>query len=238
MCGRFTLKTPVANCLADLFPDWQNKSAVDSEIGNLANEVLVARSNIAPTQPVLVVHSDSQGQLTLESMRWGLLPAWADAMSAGYNMINARSETLADKPSFRTSLVDKRCVILADGYYEWKAITPKVKEPYWIHRPDKHVFGMAGLWAENRKIASQNLSVAPSIRSTTIITTQSNADTESVHDRMPAILFTHKQISDWLSPTWNDKKHTDRLLEQLRPCELGQLTLQPVSKELFSTKQN
>ena len=104
MCGRFTLKTPVANWLADLFPNWHEGVAFANE--NVPIELTRARYNIAPSQSILVFHVDSDGQLRLEGIRWGLLPSWADALSVGYNMINARSESIADKPSFRPSLVN------------------------------------------------------------------------------------------------------------------------------------
>lgn len=164
----------------------------------------------------------------LDSMRWGLVPVWADSLSVGYNMINARSETLADKPSFRPSLIDKRCVILADGYYEWKKLTPKSKEPYWIHTRAERVFAMAGLWTENRKIPNP-VSTGDSIRSTAIITTESNADVVSVHDRMPAMMLDEAHIAKWLEPSHNNTNSIDYLLEQLQPIATGLLQLRKVS---------
>ena len=164
----------------------------------------------------------------LDSMRWGLVPVWADSLSVGYNMINARSETLADKPSFRPSLIDKRCVILSDGYYEWKKLTPKSKEPYWIHTRDERVFAMAGLWAENRKIPTP-ASPGDSILSTAIITTASNADVVSVHDRMPAMMLNETDILKWLEPSLNSASSIEHLLEQLQPSATGLLQLRRVS---------
>jgi putative SOS response-associated peptidase YedK len=167
-------------------------------------------------------------------MRWGLVPAWADSLSAGYNMINARSESISEKPSFRPSLVNKRCVVLADGYYEWKKLSPKTKEPYWIHTLGERVFAMAGLWAENRKI-SCNATDPVGILSATIITTASNKDVADVHDRMPAILQKEQQIAAWLDPALNNAESIDRLLGQLRPSPLGQLKLRRVSTLVNST---
>ena len=235
MCGRFTLKTPVANWLADLFPNWHEGVAFANE--NVPIELTRARYNIAPSQSILVFHVDSDGQLRLEGIRWGLLPSWADALSVGYNMINARSESIADKPSFRPSLVDKRCVILADGYYEWKKLTSKIKEPFWIHRPGEAVFAMAGLWAENFKIRVPD-SKGNSIRSATIITTPSNSDTASVHDRMPAIFFDAEQISRWLAPELNQKQHSNQLLEQLKPSADGSLIIRRVSTAVNTPKND
>ena len=234
MCGRFTLKTPVANWLADLFPDWQNETD-DSLVSNIPTALTQARYNIAPSQSILVAHCDSGGRLRIEGMRWGLLPSWADALSVGYNMINARSETIAEKPSFRPGLIDKRCVILADGYYEWKKVSVKEKEPYWIHQSTERVFAMAGLWAENFKIkvaGSEN----DSIRSATIITTDSNEDTKCVHDRMPAIFLDAGRVNEWLAPRWNDKQYSDQLVEQLRPSQPGTFQIRRVSTDVNSPK--
>ena len=143
-------------------------------------------------------------------------------------MINARSETLAQKPSFRPSLTDKRCVVLADGYYEWKKLSQKTKEPYWIHTQGERVFAMAGLWAENRKIQNPTLP-GNSIVSATIITTESNADVIGVHDRMPALMLDEAQILNWLAPSLGNTESVDCLLEQLRPSETGLLQLRKVS---------
>ena len=158
-------------------------------------------------------------------------------MSLGYNMINARSESIADKPSFRPSLVDKRCVILADGYYEWKKLSPKIKEPYWIHQPGEAVFAMAGLWAENFKIRAPDTR-CNSIRSATIITTPSNSDTASVHDRMPAIFFDPEQIGQWLAPELNQKRYSNQLLELLKPSVDGSLSIRRVSTAVNTPKND
>jgi putative SOS response-associated peptidase YedK len=226
MCGRFTLKTPVADWLADLFPNWNDNACMTSPSADAT--VRHARYNIAPSQQVAVVRCDQNGGLMLDSMRWGLVPVWADSLSVGYNMINARSETLATKPSFRPSLIDKRCVVLADGYYEWKKLTPKSKEPYWIHTRDERVFAMAGLWAENRKIPNP-ASNGNSILSTAIITTESNADVVSVHDRMPAMMRNETDILKWLDPSLSNANSIEHLLEQLQPSATGVLHLRKVS---------
>ncbi len=226
MCGRFTLKTPVGRWLADLFPSRiPDQTTVEQ---SFSAELLRARYNITPSQQILVLHFNSNGSPIIDSMRWGLVPVWADSLSVGYNMINARSESIADKPSFQPSLIDKRCVILADGYYEWKKLSTKTKEPYWIHTADECVFAMAGLWAENRKIHNP-LSQSKSTLSATIITTESNTDVMSVHDRMPALMLNHSQIAAWLDPTLNHVNSIDSLLDQLQPCARGLLQLRRVS---------
>jgi len=226
MCGRFTLKTPVANWLADLFPSWLAAGGLADEIS--FESTTRPRYNIAPTQPVLVARMDQQGILRFGGMRWGLLPAWATSLSVGYNMINARSESISDKPSFRPSLIDKRCVVFADGYYEWKKLSVKNKQPYWIHTSDERVFAMAGLWAENRKVSNGDSKKSP-VFSATIITTASSEDVVEVHDRMPAILFNERQISAWLNPALNKVDSIDCLLGQLVASPTGLLQLRRVS---------
>ncbi len=229
MCGRFTLKTPVADWLANLFP---SRPFADSDQAAIfSTDVARPRYNIAPTQQILVARCKDRPAPEFVSMRWGLVPPWADSLSGGYNMFNARSETLADKPSFRPSLIGQRCIVLADGYYEWKKVSTKTKEPYWIHRPGETVFAMAGLWTENRRIPSSPGAPSP-LLSATIITTASNEDTRDVHDRMPAIFFNEEQIESWLNPDWNNKESIDRLLEQLQPSPLGNLQMRRVSTQV------
>jgi len=231
MCGRFTLKTPVADWLADLFPNWNLNS--ESALESLPPSLTLPRFNIAPSQQILVVRYTDNGEPAIDSMRWGLVPNWADSLSIGYNMINARSESIADKPSFRPSLINQRCVVITDGYYEWKKLSPKIKEPYWIHTAGERVFAMAGLWAENRKIKDPQ-SINHSISSATIITTESSPDVVSVHDRMPALMLNEAQIAAWLDPSLNKPDNIDCLLEQLQPCSTGVLQLRRVSTRVNS----
>ena len=232
MCGRFTLKTPVADWLADLFPNW-NVDPV-SAVENIPESLTQPRFNIAPSQPILVVRTKDDGVPVIDSLRWGLVPNWADSLSIGYNMINARSESIAEKPSFRPSLIHQRCVVLTDGYYEWKKLSPKIKEPYWIHTAGERVFAMAGIWAVNRKIKDPQ-SKNHSISSATIITTESSADVVSVHDRMPALMLNEAQIVAWLDPSLSKADNIDRLLERLRPCSTGVLQLRRVSTRVNSS---
>jgi putative SOS response-associated peptidase YedK len=236
MCGRFTLKTPVADWLRSLFPDGKwgvPKLPLQSMLDRFSSDMLTARYNIAPSQQILVVRQDATGVLHLDSMRWGLIPAWASDTKIGYSMINARAETLAEKPSFRPSLVDKRCIVLADGYYEWQQISAKEKQPHWIHQPDEGLFAMAGLWAENFKVTS--LDETP-LRSTTIVTTAANSDTVQVHDRMPAIWNDPEPIQQWLSIDCKDP--AEGLLALLRPCPQGMLQLRAVGKEVGAVKND
>jgi putative SOS response-associated peptidase YedK len=228
MCGRFTLKTPVAQWLSSLFPELAGAA---TEIAGVLHAVspsaVQPRFNIAPTQDIVVVTQfEADPSASFQTMRWGLVPHWADSLSAGYNMINARCETLTQKVTFKSALAANRCVVIADGYYEWQkppasAASKSTKQPYWIHRPAERPFAMAGLWAENRKAVADRV-----VRSATIITTESNADTQSVHDRMPVILDSQYAIQRWLD---RELTHPDEITAMLRPSPPGTFELRPVS---------
>ncbi|HXU34329.1 MAG TPA: SOS response-associated peptidase, partial [Thermoanaerobaculia bacterium] len=136
MCGRYTLTTP-PELIADLF-----------EIEGVPT--FAPRWNVAPTQEAAVVRVPAPGEKRrLDFLRWGLVPAWAEDPSIGNRMINARAETAAEKPSFKRSLQKQRCLVVADGFYEWRK-DGKVKQPIWTHRKDGRPFAFAGLWASWR----------------------------------------------------------------------------------------
>ena len=180
MCGRFTLTADPAN-LQDSFTDY-----------NFPTQ-FAPRFNIAPTQPVLAIPND--GKNKADFFIWGLIPSWAKDPSIGNRLINARGETLAEKPSFRGSYKYKRCLILADGFYEWK-VQPgtKTKVPHFIHMKDRQPFAFAGLWDEwNSPDGSQ-------IRSCTIVTTEPNDLMAPIHNRMPVILPS-SAYTKWLDST-------------------------------------
>ena len=168
MCGRFTLTVDTAQLQA-AFP-WLN---VSGEI--------TPHYNIAPSQPVAVVPNN--GENRLEFFNWGLIPSWAKDPEIGNRMINARSETLADKPSFRTPLRKHRCLILANGFFEWRQNPEqKSKTPMYIRLKSGAPFAFAGLW--DTWMAPEGLKV----KSCTIITTSPNSLLEPIHNRMPVIL--------------------------------------------------
>ncbi len=212
MCGRFTLKTPASAWVQELFPGLRLLDLPE----------LPPRYNIAPTQPILcVLPTSTINTLQVQSFRWGLIPFWADDLAIGNRMINARSETLAEKPSFRKPLADQRCVVVADGYYEWMKAENGTKRPFWIHRPLEKPFLMAGLWECNRKLNAQT-----PVYSTTIITTASNQTTRAVHDRMPVLLTSLEQTLRWLDP----HIHSASMLESiLQPAPDDWLELREVS---------
>ena len=167
MCGRFTLRTPAANWL----PLFQIDNPVE----------LAARFNVAPTQMVSAIRAaksdNSSNKRELASLKWGLIPSWAKEKSIGARMINARGETVAEKPSFRTAFKKRRCLIIADGFYEWQKIDKKTKQPYYICMKDRMPFAFAGLWEYWKKEQEP-------IESCTIITTEANETMQPLHDRM------------------------------------------------------
>ncbi len=178
MCGRFTLRTPAADLM---------------EIFEVARSFeLVARYNIAPTQPVAAVR-EVAGQRELVQLRWGLLPAWSGASAAGPPMINAGAETAADRSAFRNAFRSRRCLIPADGFYEWQTAEGAPKQPFLITLREERPFAFAGLWERCR--APDNSTV----ESCTILTTNANDRLKELHDRMPVIL-PPEHYGPWLDP--------------------------------------
>ena len=224
MCGRYVLAVP-PEALAALMdfhqplPLWQ------------------PRYNIAPTQLAPVVraaaHGESQhgpqqrGPRELVQLRWGLVPSWAKDLSIGSRMINARSESVADKPAFRAALRRRRCLVPASGFYEWKKGNGAGKQPYFIHRRDGQPLAMAGLW-ESWNDPQRNLPV----QTFTILTTGANAQISQLHDRMPVILDT-AQWDQWLQPSDTDVQQWQSLLQ---PAPADLLTMHPVSRRVNSPK--
>jgi putative SOS response-associated peptidase YedK len=182
MCGRYTLSAP-AEVIAELF-----------ELAEVP--ALERRYNIAPTQEAPVVRLARGGDRRLHLLRWGLVPFWADDPAIGNRMINCRAETAADKPAFRDHFRRHRCLVVADGFYEWRKETGG-KQPYWIHRPDGLPFAFAGLWSrwtDRRKEPEERLDTF------TILTVDAAPNLRHLHDRMPAIL----DPGDWAA--WLDPK--------------------------------
>ncbi len=209
MCGRFTLY-----------------HAPDEVAERFAvNEILdaEARYNIAPTQNVAVVTQN--GVRHLESCHWGLIPSWAKDPAVGSRMINARAETLAEKPSFRTALARRRCLIPADGFFEWQAAPDGAKggkTPTYLHRRDSSLFAFAGLWDEWYAPDGSPL------RSCTIITTTPNAVAAPIHDRMPVILRPEDEAF-WLDPAVTEARD---LLPLLVPYPADAMEAYPVSRRV------
>jgi len=205
MCGRFTLTVDSAD-LKEAFAEYTFPS------------MFAPRYNIAPSQPILAIPND--GRNTADFFAWGLIPMWAKDPSIGNRLINARGETVAEKPSFRGSFKYKRCLILADGFYEWKAAAGKrTKTPYFIHMADRKPFAFAGLWD------SWESPDGSSIKTCAIITTEPNELMASIHDRMPVILRPRDYIK-WLDTT---PQTPERLLPLIKPFPAEAMSAYPVS---------
>jgi putative SOS response-associated peptidase YedK len=190
MCGRFTQAQ-----IAEL----------DREVFRLLElPVLEPRYNIAPTQDVAVIRQRPSGERVMHFLRWGLIPSWASDPAIGNRMINARAETVHSKRAFEKPFRRQRCLIPADGFYEWKK-TAEGKQPFYIHRRDGKPFAFAGLWDRWRDSSHGD------VDSFTIITTTPNALLAPIHDRMPAILPSHS-FDAWLDGTNRDPERLGALL--------------------------
>ena len=260
MCGRFTFHTPLLDWLCAFFPQaqavWPTAVATLSTKFPLLCQ---PRYNIAPTQLVWVIPQRNKHGITTKGsgttssskessgaldffgdlsgdpleivpMRWGLLPAWADSPRIAYTMINARCETLLEKPTYRPLVDSHRCIVIADGYYEWKQSSDSEKtpkQPFWIYHKTQEPLAFAGLWTLNKKLDSDG------ILSTTIVTTEANGDTQAVHDRMPVLISPDEQSAGrWLNPEINAKGIADLLV----PPPAGLLDTRPVSTRVNATR--
>lgn len=213
MCGRFTLSASPRSIIEHF-----DISGVD-EFSTMA-----PRFNIAPSQEIPVVFKpDGDSERRLQPMRWGLVPHWTKDINIGYKMINARAETLAEKPAYRTPFKRHRCLIPADGYYEWKQLQGR-KQPYYIHYPDGDVFGFAGLWEHWKGDKDEILSCS-------IITTEADTRLGEIHKRMPVIL-SKEHYDRWLDPNIQD---TDTLTTMLA-TDTTSLEAYPVSTMVNNPK--
>ncbi len=211
MCGRFTLY------------------ASNDEIARLLDlaqaPAIPPRYNVAPTQQVFAARVDPAGQREPVFLKWGLIASWADDPAIGNRMINARSETVADKPSFCSAFRKRRCLIPVSGFYEWQAVAgKKQKQPFFIRMEHGQPFAFAGLWE------AWNKGEEP-IESCTILTTAANDVMKPLHDRMPVILDA-KDYGTWLDPAVQDRERLEPLLV---PYHEG-LTAFPVSTWVSSPR--
>ncbi|HXQ49496.1 MAG TPA: SOS response-associated peptidase [Stellaceae bacterium] len=202
MCGRFLNRTPASET-AKLF-------GTSNPVPNYP-----ARYNLAPTEGVLAVRfSPDDVRRHLEVMRWGLIPLWAKDRSIGNKLVNARSETVAETPAFRDAFARHRCIVPADGFYEWKKTTSG-KEPFAIVPAEgEPVFAFAGLWARWRDPATQEF-----VKSCTILTCPPNELVAPIHDRMPVIL----DRADWAKWLGEDSAKRPELNKMLKPFPAGRM---------------
>ena len=207
MCGRFTLSASPTS-LTETFPGFE------------LPDQLTPRYNITPTQEVAVVANNNPGKIDL--FRWGLIPSWAKDPTIGNRMINARSETLSQKPSFRTAYRRWRCLILADGYYEWrKEPGGGAKTPFYIRMASEKPFAFAGLWEQWQPSRD-----ADAVLSCTILTCPPNEMLEQIHHRMPVILD-YDAYDLWLEPNNQPPAEMNHLL---KPYPADAMTAYAVSR--------
>ena len=208
MCGRFSL--------------YYSKDFISRYQLQKPPQGVKSRYNIAPGQDSLVVVRQSPNQAV--NMKWGLVPFWAKDPNIGYRMINARAETLAEKPSFRRPLARQRCLVPASGFYEWKKIDEKTKIPYYARFKGKDYFSMAGLYDVWHDMEKKEL------KTFTVITVEPNKLISPIHDRMPAIL-SREDESIWLDTELTDPA---TVLGLLKPHEETGMEVYPVSKAVNS----
>jgi putative SOS response-associated peptidase YedK len=216
MCGRFTLTTSVRE-LADLF------QAMEVEL-----PAALPQYNIPPSAQVLAVRQlPGQEGRQLVPLRWGLIPHWATDPAIGNRLINARAETAAGKPSFRDAFRRRRCLVPANGFFEWKK-QGGTKEPYYLHLRDGRPFAFAGLWERWLGPSDQP------VETCTILTTDANDLVRSIHDRMPVILPSDA-YARWLDPQLQDPEMLQPLL---RPFPAEQMAAYPVSRLVNNPRHN
>lgn len=237
MCGRFNLRTSVAEINRIFLPGFDA-----THFGELE-----PRYNIAPTQPILCVvepnapltvaqpeipsasgdlQETARGRM-LARFRWGLVPTWAQDLGIGNRMINARAETAAEKPSFKSALKSRRCIIPADGFYEWQS-TESGKQPYEFSACEGNPLAIAGLWERNSKI----LPAGQTLYTCTILTTSANRFMSEIHDRMPVIL-PREAWDRWLDPGFSDVGAVESMLISAPEDTLRK---RPVSRKLNNVR--
>lgn len=216
MCGRFTLFATYN----EIIERFAIEAAIDEELYHPSY-------NIAPSHSVLAVINDGSKN-RLGYLKWGLIPPWAKDEKMGYKLINARAETLEEKPSYRNALKKRRCLVIADSFYEWKRHDDKTKTPMRIKLKTNKLFSMAGLW-EHWKSPNGR-----SIYSCTIITTSANEFMKDIHDRMPVILSKADEKT-WLDPSIDE---INTLNKMLKPLSEDYMEAYEISNLVNSPKNN
>lgn len=212
MCGRYAFYSPA--------------EAVRRTFGLDEVPELEPRYNIAPTQSVPAVREGTEGARTLAMLHWGLVPKWAKERAIGNRMINARAETISVKPSYRDAFRRRRCLVAADGWYEWQ-VAPGGKQPWFIRLRDGGPIAFAGLWERWNDPADGAL-----LESCTIVTTDASESIRKIHGRMPVVL-PEADWARWLDTAFSD---TEKLSELLRPYDPKALDAWPVSRQVNAPK--
>lgn len=216
MCGRYTLV------------NGKKKLITRFEVKKKPSQEIISNYNVAPSQIMPVIVNHGKGNV-IEFMRWGLIPVWAKDSKIGYSMINAKAETLSEKPTWKRPLKSQRCLVPATGFYEWQQ-TSKGKVPFYIHEKETDLFAFAGLYDEWTDKSSGEV-----IRSYSIITTTPNQLMKPIHDRMPVILDQRAE-NDWIDPKADE--NIGFLEHLLRPYPAKEMEAYIVSTEVNTPKNN
>lgn len=230
MCGRYAHSATEARLVAEF------------DVDRVVDQLPGVDFNVAPTDqvPAVLTRMDAESgepQRRLASLRWGLVPSWAKDVKIGARMINARLETVAEKPAFRKAFATRRCLLPADGYYEWRTIESAtggkpIKQPFFIHHPDQATFVMAGLYEFWRNPDLPSDDPAAWVRSCTVITTEATDSLGHIHDRMPLTVPAEHQGS-WLDPALTEPAE---VLELIMVSD--QLEAYPVSRAVGNVANN
>lgn len=211
MCGRYTI---IARA-----------EEIEKRFSVEVPESYAPSYNAAPTQILPVITNKNPKGVSF--FQWGLIPTWAKDKSMGSKLINARAETITEKPSFKNAFRQRRCLVIADGFYEWKRSSKKIKIPHRILLQTKELFAFAGLWEEYQNEKKQL------VHTFTIITTTANDTISGIHERMPVILEPDSE-QEWLSPSISDSEH----LRLLKPCDAHKIEFYTVSSMVNSVGNN
>jgi putative SOS response-associated peptidase YedK len=206
VCGRYVLATPIDELV----------SFFEAKLAPGVREDFQPSFNVAPTRTVLGLLDEKAEGRTLEEFRWGLVPSWAKDLTIGNRLFNARAESVATKPSFRSAFTSRRLAVVADGFYEWRKDERSGRQPFYFTRADNEPIAFAGLWEVWRDRSRPD---AKWLRSCTIITTDANKEVESVHNRMPVILE-RDALERWIGAEATD---LEELAGLLHPSATGTL---------------
>ena len=217
MCGRFTIAIEsddiqTALTLGQMPENWRK------------------RYNIAPGQMIPTVPDPENRDVVM--MKWGLVPFWAKDPNIGYKMINARAETVLEKPSYKNSFIHKRCLILADGFYEWAGSGTKASQPWYFSLREGTPFAFAGLWDDWEPKGVSGTPGLPGLTTCTIITTNANTTVSPVHPRMPVMLLGDETYA------WLESRNQTELVSLLKPANPSLMQAWPVSREVNAPAQD
>jgi putative SOS response-associated peptidase YedK len=213
MCGRYSLSSTPAR--------------INSQFSVPVDPDLVPSYNVPPgTNVLMICCNEESGERQSGPAHWGFTPGWLKPGKSGFRPINARAESVASKPMFRRAFERRRCILPADGFYEWKAL-PQGKQPWFIKSSDDGLFGIAAIYEQGNELTGNRPSCA-------IVTTEANTLMQSIHDRMPVILDPG-DYARWLDPS---ETHADKVVDLLRPIDADRMTAYPVSTRVNTPKNN